>query len=170
MTASSRSRSDRCTSEFFVSGRWQGGRSQHHRPAGNACSRRRRFETSSRAIGGLLIATGYALGTPAAELRPSRSVRFMNFLYPYITTSSFAEIEYSARPHRQTRDAWASPSPTRVGLSREGATPSQAAETRDLALVFGWRSAQHCVDCIIMNAASAAVVFDARSDLESGAR
>jgi len=33
-------------------------------------------------IGDLLTATGYTLETPAAELRPSRSVRFMNFLYP----------------------------------------------------------------------------------------
>ncbi len=34
-------------------------------------------------IGDLLVATGYALETPAAELRPpSMPVRFMNFLYP----------------------------------------------------------------------------------------
>ncbi len=33
-------------------------------------------------IGNLLIATGYALETPPAELRSSLSVRFMNFLYP----------------------------------------------------------------------------------------
>ncbi len=33
-------------------------------------------------IGNLLVATGYTLETPLAELRPSLAVRFMNFFYP----------------------------------------------------------------------------------------
>ena len=33
-------------------------------------------------LGNLLVDTGYALETPPAERQPSRSVRFMNFLYP----------------------------------------------------------------------------------------
>lgn len=38
-------------------------------------------------IGELLVDTGYRLETPRSELRPSLSVRFMNFLYPlYLNT------------------------------------------------------------------------------------